>query len=48
MTAAASSLMIAEVNSSIYLAQAKESHGHSTTSSSKSSNPGAFASGSIG
>jgi hypothetical protein len=42
LAAATSSLMIAEVSNSVYLIQAKKSHGHST---SKSSKPGAFVPG---
>jgi len=49
LTAATSSLILAEVNSSMYLAQAKKSHGHSTiASTSKSSSPEEFAPGTTG
>ncbi len=48
LVAGMSFLINTEVSSSVYLAQAKKSHGHSTTKSSKSSKPGAFVSGTTG
>ena len=50
LIAATSSLILAEINSHVYLAQAKKSHSHSTTtsSSSKSSSPEEFTPGTTG